>query len=95
MNINDNMLICSKEYIENKIKSSFQNIFFLEIIDQSEMHENHFQRNDKKNISHLKLVISSDDFNGKSKIQSHQLIYSLFKEELSKNIIHAIQIEIK
>jgi stress-induced morphogen len=85
-------IICDKKYIESKIKDSIK-IDFLEIIDQSQQHANHYPVKDE-NISHLKIKIKSDEFNSKNRIQCHQKIYSIFNDEIRSGLIHAIQIEI-
>lgn len=87
-----NEIICNKEYIENKIKNSMK-IDSLEVIDQSQNHANHYPVKDG-NISHLKIIIKSDEFVLKNKIQCHQKIYSIFNDEIRSGLIHAIQIEI-
>jgi BolA protein len=87
-----NKIICSKGYIENKIKSILKTEF-LEIIDQSSSHSDHYPLMEG-NISHLKIRIKSEELNPLEKIKSNQKIYSIFNDEIRSGAIHAIQIEI-
>lgn len=87
-----NQIICSKNYIEEKIKSAIK-VGYLEIIDQSNSHSDHYPVQEG-NISHLKIRIKSDELNPNEKIKSTQKIYAIFNDEIRSGAIHAIQIEI-
>ena len=50
--------------------------------------ESHMHNVPEGRESHFKLVLVSDDFEGKRLVQRHQLIYATLKEEMTK--IHAL-----
>jgi len=76
------------EIIKNKIKSNI-NIIKIEIIDQSSNHLNH---PGNSGGGHYKALIISNDFDGKSLIERHQLIYSALGN-LMTNEIHAFSMK--
>lgn len=65
---------------------------FLEVKDQSHLHKGHAGYN-PKGESHFHIVLISEVFKGKSRIQRHQLVYDCLKEEL-KNGVHALSMEL-
>lgn len=66
---------------------------FLEIIDESANHIGHSGYN-PTGTSHIKIKISSNLFDGLTKIKQHKLIYSALSDLITQNQIHAISIEI-
>lgn len=58
----------------------------IEIIDESAAHAGHLAPG-----AHLALTITYAGFAGKSKLQQHQLIYTLLQEEM-KEQIHALKL---
>lgn len=58
----------------------------IEIIDESAQHLGHGASG-----AHLAITITYAGFAGKSKVEQHQLIYSLLREEM-KQQIHALKI---
>lgn len=63
----------------------------LEIKNQSHLHKNH-PGSPNTGESHFHVVIASSCFEGLSRIQRHQLVYSILEEEM-KTSIHALTIE--
>jgi BolA protein len=62
---------------------------FLDITDDSHMHEDHFAGSDL----HLTLTICTAKFDGLSKVQQHQLIYQILGDYIGTNKgIHALRI---
>ena len=59
----------------------------LDIIDESHRHQNHAQSNG----GHFKILIISKDFEGKTLVQRHKLVYSVL-DTMIKNEIHALSI---
>lgn len=82
----------NKLTITNKL--SILNPVFLEIIDESSSHANHYIRDDESSISHVKIRIYSPQFENKSMVTCHQMIYKLLNDELRSGELHAIKIEI-
>lgn len=63
----------------------------LELHDDSHKHAGHSGARDGGE-THYELVIASEQFNGLTKIQRHQMIYKLLDAEL-KNGLHALAIK--
>jgi len=40
--------------------------------------------------AHFSAVIVSETFAGKTRVEQHQMIYALFREEMSQQTIHAL-----
>ena len=78
-----------KEEISTLIKKNMD-IFFLDIINESNKHKNHLLK-DKKN-SHFYINVVSDVFINKSMLERHQLVYKILKNELIYDI-HALKIK--
>ena len=62
----------------------------LELIDNSSLHVKH--KSFDSNKFHIKLKISSVKLEKLGKIESHKVIFSILKNEMSR--IHALEIEI-
>ena len=73
--------------IENIKKNLSQNIKcnHLEIVDESPNHGGY-----SGSVSHVKLIVVSDDFDGLNLIKRHQLVYKALENLVSE--IHAISI---
>ena len=76
------------ELIKNKIKDQI-NISEIEIIDQSADHANH---PGNSGGGHYKALIISNDFNDKTLVERHQMIYKALGE-LMTNEIHAFSMK--
>ncbi len=63
----------------------------LEIIDDSEKHRGHNGYNSEF-PSHIRIIIVSASFQGKSLIQRHKMIHNLLSEELAAGL-HALSIK--
>ena len=74
--------------IKNKIKDSID-IIKIEIIDESANHENH---PGNSGGGHYRALIISNDFNNKSLIERHQMVYKALGE-LMTNEIHAFSMK--
>ena len=70
-----------------RILSENLSISHLEIIDDSHLHAGHGAKG-----GHFTLKISAKEFEGKTYIQRHRIVYQLLKN-LMKNEIHALSIE--
>lgn len=66
---------------------------FIEIKDDSSKHKGHagFKEGGE---THFTIRIVSEKFAGLSKIQRHQLVYGILKEEMN-NPIHALSLELR
>lgn len=73
------------ELVENKLRAAFSPTH-LEVHDDSAAHAGHGASG-----AHVKVVVVSSAFAGKSPLQRHRMVNELFKEEL-QGPIHALQI---
>ena len=64
----------------------------LNIIDESHLHQGHPGAKDGR--GHFAIEIASDQFQGKTAVQCHRLIYDAL-DDLMKTDIHALRIKIK
>lgn len=78
-----------RQSIERKLKSELSPEY-LEVIDQSHLHEGHAGHN-PGGESHFKLVISASKLEGLTRIEKHKIIHKILDEELKKSI-HALSI---
>lgn len=74
-----------KEKLENKIQETFEPTY-MEVINESYMHNV-----PKGSESHFKVIIASNEFEGKRLIARHRAVNTLFAEELATQI-HALAI---
>lgn len=81
-----------EEIISEKIESSLKPQS-LEVINESHMHSGH-AGSPGTGESHFRVKVVSEEFIGKSRLQIHQIINKILKDELSKDI-HALAIEAK
>lgn len=63
---------------------------FLEISNDSERHKNHSEAKKNPDKGHFLLKISSKDFQGKTRVQQHRMIYTCLNSIMDK--IHALSI---
>ena len=75
--------------IKTKLSENL-NIDSLEIIDESHKHANHAQSSG----GHFRVRIVSEDFQDKSLIERHRMVYGILGDML-KNEIHALSIDAK
>ncbi|KJV69587.1 BolA family protein [Candidatus Neoehrlichia procyonis] len=74
--------------IKNKIASSI-NLIDLKVIDKSLDHIGHkFTSN--SSISHIKLVVISDDFSNTNRLERHKLLHKILANEIQ--LIHSISL---
>ncbi len=69
--------------IENKLLDAFSPSF-LEVLNESHMHNV-----PKGSESHFKVILISDEFDGKMLVARHKLVYKVLAEELA-NGVHAL-----
>lgn len=69
----------------------------LDIIDDSSSHAEHeaMRQNYGYTETHFKILVVSPDFQGKTPVQRHRMVYSLLNEELSTKGLHAVNIVTK
>ena len=69
----------------------------LEVIDDSVSHAEHeaMRSNYGYTETHFKILVVSPDFQDKSPVQRHRMVYSLLNEELSSKGLHAVNIVTK
>jgi BolA protein len=79
----------STEIIKNKLTTAL-NPISIEIIDNSQAHAGHAGA--QSGGGHFHVIIVSEQFDGKSLVQRHQLIYKALGD-LMKKEIHALGIE--
>lgn len=78
--------------IQQKITEKLTKLFeptHLEVINESYMHNV-----PKGSESHFKVIVVSNEFDGKSKIDQHRMVNEALKEELEKSV-HALSIKAK
>lgn len=73
--------------IEEKLQKQLH-IHQLEVRDDSAQHQGHAGHREGGE-THFHLIIVSDDFAGKSRIQRQQMIYRLLREEMEERV-HAL-----
>ena len=78
------------EIIKKKLISQFKPTN-LEIIDESHLHSGHVGAR-PEGETHFRLIISSENFIGKTRIEKQRQIYKTLKEELA-GPIHALSIQ--
>jgi len=77
------------EIIKTKLSENL-NIDSLDIIDESHKHANHAQSSG----GHFRVRIVSEDFQDKSLLERHRMVYGILGDML-KNEIHALSIDAK
>lgn len=82
--------------ITNKLKTEFSPTF-LKIFNDSYKHASHHGIKGAKNTteSHFRIEIVSDKFENKSQPIRHRMIYSLLKDEIEIDGVHALQMKTK
>ncbi|UAT42770.1 BolA family transcriptional regulator [Anaplasmataceae bacterium AB001_6] len=81
----------NEQEIKNRISQKIEDIDYINVVNFSESHAGH--EGASKN-SHFHVTLASDYFLGKTRIQRHKAVLSLFKEELLANKIHALSLTI-
>ncbi|MEI7998980.1 MAG: BolA family protein [Candidatus Omnitrophota bacterium] len=81
-----------KAKIEKLLQENFKPQF-LEVIDDSLSHAGH-NLEAQKGGTHFNISIVSQDFNGKTSLERHRMIYSVLEEPL-KSGVHALSIKAK
>jgi BolA protein len=79
-----------KDRILNKIGSEIK-VTSINVINESHLHAGHMEGGGSD--THFKVEVESDDFKGKSLIESHKLINNALKDEFSDGL-HALSIKI-
>ncbi len=63
----------------------------LEIIDDSDSHVGHAGAH-PEGESHFKVIVVSDQFDGKNRVERQRMVYDAIKEEMSSHI-HALELK--
>jgi len=79
-----------KQRIENKIKENI-NVSSLNVVNNSNLHKGH-SGDDGSGETHFCVEVTSKDFDGLSRIQKHQKINKVLKDEF-ENGLHALEIK--
>ena len=77
--------------IDKKIKEHFRPNF-LKIINFSDQHKNHYDR-DNQDTSHIKIIIVSDTFKDLSRIDRERKVHKVLMNEI-KDQIHSLRLKI-
>lgn len=80
-----------KTVLENKLNKAFAPVF-LEVKDLSHLHEGH-RGYSPLGETHFKVIVVSPHFKGKSRLERHQEVYQLLREEMPR--IHALELVLK
>ena len=64
---------------------------YVKVVDESELHAGHAGAL-KTGESHFAVIVVSNQFQGKSLVERHRLVYQVLKQPL-KNKIHALRIQ--
>lgn len=78
-----------REALERKLRAALAPTA-LEIHDDSHEHAGHGASG-----AHVRVVVVSAAFAGKSSLQRHRMVNELLKEELASGAVHALQISAK
>lgn len=83
-----------KEIIQEKLIREFAPSF-LEIINNSHLHQNHFvaPNLELQNQTHFMIKISAQCFNGMTKINIHRQINKILSDEFKRGL-HALEIKV-
>ncbi len=68
--------------IHQRLTKNFESDAEIEIIDT------------RKDQSHIEIVISSRQFNEKTRIQRHQMVYELISDYLADGTLHAVKMNL-
>ncbi|CAO3659001.1 unnamed protein product [Rhizopus stolonifer] len=81
--------------IETKVSEAL-NPSALELVNESHLHAHHDAMKGVTNKeTHFKITVVSEEFQGKSLMQRHCLIYKLLNDELQNKGLHALSIKAK
>lgn len=84
----NSLLMC--EHLARKLSERFSPQH-LEVIDESEKHIGHAGHNGKGE-SHFQVIIVSESFTGKTRLERHRMVNELLQQELRERI-HALSIK--
>lgn len=79
-----------REHLAHKLSERFSPQH-LEVIDESEKHIGHAGHNGKGE-SHFQVIIVSESFTGKTRLERHRMVNELLQQELRERI-HALSIK--
>ena len=65
--------------IEEKIKQNLKTVL-VEVIDL-------------RGGDHIQAIVVSSEFEGKTLVEQHKIIYDIFSEEMKSNVIHALTLK--
>jgi stress-induced morphogen len=81
-----------EELIKQKLIKAFDPEY-IEVINDSKRHLNH-AGSPGTQASHFYIKMAASVFKGKSRLESHRLVYTVLDEEL-KSSIHALQLDLQ
>lgn len=85
--------ISVKESIEQKLKKAFDPTF-MDVKDVSHKHHGHAGNPHGQGSTHFDITIHAMSFAGKSRVESHRMIYDVLADELA-GPVHALAIHIQ
>lgn len=80
-----------KPLIEQRITETLKPTH-LEVQDDSDMHKGH---KGSGGGGHYLATVISEAFEGRSRVERHQMVYALFQEELRSGVMHALALTTK
>lgn len=86
------MIIGERKNRIEKIINDNLNPIYLDVIDDSQSHQGHYQA-PESGESHYNVTIISNSFSGMSRLEKERLVYKLLKEEF-KNGLHALSLKL-
>ena len=79
-----------KDRMTHKLQESFAPQH-LEVIDESAKHAGH-SGHDGRGESHFEVIIVSESFQGRGRLERHRMVYAALKMELAERV-HALSIK--
>jgi BolA protein len=81
-----------KDSITGKLTEAFQPDV-LQVVDESHLHKGHAGQR-PGGESHFRVKISAEAFRGKSRVETHRMVYGALEGEIAEGL-HALAIEAK
>ncbi len=87
----DTPVVVDVDHISAQLQQDFAPIA-LEVIDESEQHRGHVGSNGTGRGTHFRVRLTSNKFNGASRVQRHRLVYDSLRSFFDAGL-HALAIE--
>lgn len=78
-----------REQLQNLLKENFS-IRYLDVVDESHKHKGHASA-PKEGQSHFQVLIITDDFKEKSRVERHKMVYGALGNAFEEGV-HALSI---